>query len=231
MLIHPRGARHIINPEKLVKGSISVYGEEAFAEMFGNLSPIEESRVRQIKDGEVLDFNGRALEFLHTSGHALHHYCIWDITSRGIFSGDTLGASYPELNNGRARFMFPLSTPVQFDPESWLETIDRLMKYQADRIFVTHFGMHEYIEPLLLMLKQSIQDYAETALELKALTRSGDTTPELLTPLIQQSIQQSSINYLLDQQCGLDTVTIKEFIAGDMNLNAQGLAYWLSSQN
>jgi glyoxylase-like metal-dependent hydrolase (beta-lactamase superfamily II) len=231
VLIHPRGARHIINPEKLERGAVAVYGEEAFSNFFGNLSPIDESRVRQMKDGEMLDFNGRILEFLHAPGHAFHHYCIWDKTSRGIFSGDTLGASYPELNNGRARFIFPPSTPVQFDPELWPQTIDRLMEYQADRIFVTHFGMHKNIEPLMLMLKRSIRDYSETALELGALIRSSDVNSESLASSIQQSIEQASINYLLDQQCGLDAIAIKELIASDMNLNAQGLVHWLSSQN
>lgn len=222
LLVHPRGARHMIDPSKLEQGSIAVYGEEAFAKMFGRLIPVDADRVREIEDGLELDFNGRKLLFLDTPGHARHHYCVFDETSRGLFTGDTVGCSYPELNNGKARFIFPSSTPVQFDPAVWPVTIDRLMSLQPERIFVTHFGMHEDLEPLVKILKQSIQDYASTALEFS----DSENRREKIT----QSIQQASINYLLDQDCGVDTDTIKQVIGRDMQLNAQGLDHWLTTR-
>ena len=81
--------------------------------------------------------------------------------------------------------------------------------------------MHEDLEPMIRMLKQSIQDYAATALEFAdADDRSGKIT---------DSIQQVSINYLLDQACGVDTDTIKQIIGRDMELNAQGLDHWLTT--
>ena len=195
LLAHPRAARHMIDPRKLEQGSLEVYGETAFASMFGSVLPVDANRVQEIDDGFELDFNGRKLVFLDTPGHARHHYCVFDELTRGLFTGDTFGVSYPELNQGRARFIFPPTTPVQFDPETWLATLDRLMLLKPERIFVTHYGVHENLAPLLKLLKRTIRDYVETAQEFAGLENRGHR--------ITQSILQSSINYLLDQQCGL----------------------------
>ncbi|MCH7816399.1 MAG: MBL fold metallo-hydrolase [Proteobacteria bacterium] len=221
LLMHPRGARHMIDPEKLEQGSLAVYGEAAFGRMFGRLVPVEAERIQIAEDGFELDFNGRKLVFLDSPGHARHHYCVYDEQSEGLFTGDTFGASYPELNGGRARFIFPPSTPVQFDPSTWPLTLDRLMSFNPKRIYVTHFGMHEQVELLQASLKISIRDYADTAKEF--------STAENRSEKIAQSILQSSINYLLDQQCGVDVATIRSLIAQDMELNAQGLDHWLST--
>lgn len=221
LLVHPRGARHMIDPTKLEQGSLAVYGEEAFDKMFGRLIPVPEERVQEVGDGFELDFNGRKLLFLHTPGHARHHYCIFDELSQGLFTGDTFGASYPELNHGKNRFIFPPTTPIQFDPTAWLETLEKLMALQPERIYVTHFGMHENLQPLHKLLRQTIVDYAEIAQEF--------SLKDQRERRIAASILQSSINYLLDQQCGVDTDTIKRLIGRDMELNAQGLVYWLGS--
>jgi len=222
LLMHPRGARHMIDPSKLEQGSLAVYGEAAFAEIFGRLQPVDECRVQQVADEFELDFNGRKLVFLDAPGHARHHYCIWDEASEGLFTGDTFGASYPELNGGRARFIFPPTTPVQFDPDAWFATLDRLMQLKPKRIFVTHFGMHEDIQPLEKMLRHAIADYADTA---KEYMHASNRTEK-----ISNSILQSSVNYLLDQQCGVDVETIRSLLIMDMQLNAQGLDHWLDLQ-
>lgn len=221
LVVHPRGARHMINPDKLQQGALAVYGEAAFARLFGRLEPVPEHRVIEAADDFELHLGGRVLQFLDTPGHARHHVCVYDAVSAGIFTGDTFGASYPELNLGRARFVFPPTTPIQFDPEAWIESIDRLLALQPERVYLTHFGMQDKPEELGRQLKDRIRDYAETARELAAVdereTRIGN------------ALMQSGINYLLDQQCGLDDQGIRDVLAMDMQLNAQGLEYWLQS--
>lgn len=219
LLVHPRGARHLIDPTRLAQGSEKVYGPGALRDKFGELHPVAAERVREMPDESELDFNGRKLLFLDTPGHARHHYCIYDELSQGVFTGDSFGASYPELNYGRARFIFPPSTPVQFDPPVWIATLDRLMSFKPSRIFVTHFGMHEEVDVLAEQLKRGIKDYADTALEFVAAENREER--------ICQAILQASINYLLDQQCGLDVPAIKQLIQLDMELNAKGLEHWL----
>ena len=220
LIMHPRGARHMIEPERLQAGSMAVYGEKLYQEIFGELVPVPPHRVIEVGDGYELDFNGRKLIFLDTPGHARHHYCIYDALSSGIFSGDTFGASYSELNAGRIPFIFPPSTPVQFDPIAWKETLERLMTLQPKRIFVTHFGMHENVGLLVKLLKQMIEQYVEIAEEVK----ESDNPAEK----ISDGIMRLSINMLLDNECGLDIDQIKSLLHMDMVLNGQGLAHWLT---
>jgi glyoxylase-like metal-dependent hydrolase (beta-lactamase superfamily II) len=86
------------------------------ADMYGDILPVDAARVIETHDGYSLDFNGRTLEFIDTPGHAKHHHCIWDARSQGWFTGDTFGLAYPECTiDGRA-FIFPTTSPVQFDP-------------------------------------------------------------------------------------------------------------------
>lgn len=220
LVVHPRGARHLIDPTRLEQGALAVYGEQKFAQLFGKLEPIAESRVIEAADGFRLHIAQRPLLFLDTPGHARHHFCIYDEQSRGLFTGDSFGASYPELNHGRARFIFPPTTPVQFDPEAWHQTLDRLMALDAERVYLTHFGMHEDLQPLARQLRQSIADYADIAREF--------VTANERQQRIQASLMQYSLNYLLDQHCGIEPGQISGLLAMDMQLNAQGLEHWLS---
>ena len=221
LIIHPRGARHMIAPAKLEAGSLAVYGEEEFGKLFGRLTAVDAGRIQIAEDGFELDFNGRRLVFLDTPGHARHHYVVYDELSRGLFTGDTFGASYPELNCGRSRFIFPPTTPIQFDPLAWQSSLDRLMTLDPQRVFVTHFGMHEDVPAMKTLLRQSIQDHADTA---EDLAQEPDRCDR-----IAQSLLQASIDYLLDTQCGIDVDTIRALIGRDMELNAQGLDHWLST--
>jgi len=83
LVVHPRGAKHLIDPTALIAGATGVYGPEQMAAMYGEIVPIEAARVIVADDGFQLDFNGRALLFIDAPGHARHHYAIWDAQSHG----------------------------------------------------------------------------------------------------------------------------------------------------
>ncbi|MDT8427221.1 MAG: MBL fold metallo-hydrolase [Pseudomonadales bacterium] len=224
LLIHPRGARHMIDPTQLSAGATAVYGKQAFQRMYGELVPVAESRISIAEEGFVLDFNGRSLRFLDTPGHARHHYCIHDAMSAGLFTGDTFGASYPELNTASQRFIFPPTTPIQFDPDAWAVSLQRLMGLQPERIYVTHYGKHENPAPLYQQLLDCLQEYVALA---AAHAASSDRVAAL-----QAALLQSSINRILATGSTLgstlDSDTIGQVLDGDMRLNAQGLDYWLN---
>ncbi|TXT21253.1 MAG: beta-lactamase-like protein [bacterium] len=101
LVVHPKGARHMIDPAKLVAGSIAVYGREHFYAHYGDIVPAPAERVIEAGDGFRLDFRGRTLSFLDTPGHARHHYCIHDQRSNSLFTGDTFGISYPPAGHRR----------------------------------------------------------------------------------------------------------------------------------
>ena len=140
LIVHPRGARHMIDPTALWQGALAVYGAARMARAYGTLVPVAAERVRTTADGETLRLAGRPLVFAHTPGHALHHHCIWDARSAGWFTGDNFGMAYPEFNvDGRA-FIFPTTTPVQFDPDAMRASIARLMAAAPRQMFLTHYS-------------------------------------------------------------------------------------------
>lgn len=223
LVVHPRGSRHMIDPGKLEAAAIEVYGQQVFDKLYGGLLPVDPARVVEQADGSELNFNSRIFRFLDTPGHARHHFCIHDPASRGVFTGDTFGVSYPELNLGRHRFIFPPTTPTQFDPQAWYDSIDRLMELMPDRMYLTHYGCLAEPESLAPALRHAIDDYAGIATEFaQHEDRIGRLTVELL---------RHARNYLLDQQCGLDPDAIDALLVGDMRLNAQGLDHWLATSS
>jgi glyoxylase-like metal-dependent hydrolase (beta-lactamase superfamily II) len=140
LIVHPRGARHMIDPAALWQGALAVYGAAQMERAYGTLVAVDAQRVRATTDGETLRLAGRPLLFAHTPGHALHHHCIWDARSAGWFTGDNFGMAYPEFNvDGRA-FIFPTTTPVQFDPDAMRASIARLMSTSPRQMFLTHYS-------------------------------------------------------------------------------------------
>ena len=97
LIIHPRGAKHMIDPQKLIAGTIAVYGEDRFRQLYGSIEPIPEARIRVAQDLDRFDLGERELVFFDTPGHARHHFCIYDEVSQGVFTGDTFGLSYEPM--------------------------------------------------------------------------------------------------------------------------------------
>lgn len=166
VVVHPRGAPHMIDPARLIAGATAVYGEEEMARSYGTIVPIPESRVDIARDGHRVDLAGRTLACLDTPGHALHHLCLWDATSRSVFTGDTFGISYRELDTDRGIFLFPTTTPVQFDPEALKTSIARLVALEPERAFLTHFGAIDHIPQNARSLIEQVDAMSRGALAL-----------------------------------------------------------------
>jgi glyoxylase-like metal-dependent hydrolase (beta-lactamase superfamily II) len=224
LVIHPYGAKHMIDPEKLITGATAVYGEAAFERQFGALVPIPQERVVEAPDGFRLSFGKRQLLCLDTPGHARHHICIYDQLSRGLFTGDTFGLSYPELDSPQGSFILPTTTPIQLDPEAWYETLDRLMSLKPEKIYLTHYG--EVRQPMVLVerLRQYLQEFTRIALAVEA-SPGNERKTRLRTELQQWLLQK-----LHEHGCLLDADRIIELMAMDLELDAQGLEVWLARQ-
>jgi len=217
--VHEYGAAHLIDPSKLRAGVIGVYGELFFKQFLGDLIPTPEERVVIAKDGDTIKLGNRILKFIDTPGHARHHVCIWDEKSQGLFSGDTLGVSYREFDTNQGELIFPPTTPVQFDPETWTETIKHLMGFKPKYAYLTHFNRIEFTQQSADMLIQHIDGFVKIANTLKD------------QPNRHKAIKESLLNYLLSiaTKHGVildETQQIKLF-KGDLEICAQGLGVWL----
>ena len=217
LLVHPRGARHMADPGKLIDSAKMVYGEEAFTALYGDIMPIAVERIREIEDGEELDLNGRPLVFRHTRGHANHHMCIWDARSQGWFTGDMFGVSYPWFQFAAGDFILPSTTPTQFAPEDYLQSLDLLASYQPQRMFLTHFGERAYTEQGARLLRDQVLRYCE-------LGREFAPNAEAL----QAALSDYAVSLLSEMAIDVPEETLREWVSLDAPLNTQGLLHWLS---
>jgi len=222
LLVHPRGARHLVDPTRLRAGTVAVYGEATFKKEYGELLPVPEERVVEVADGQIIKLGGRPLTCLDTPGHARHHICIWDPQSRGFFTGDTFGIGYPELETDRGPFMLLPSTPVQFDPETWHATLDRLLNYRPERMYLTHYGQVLQPAKLAPALHQELDAYAAIA----NAARDSKTPLQTITRQLSTHIMQR----LKEAGSSLDQTTLDYLLGMDIELCAQGLEVWLQRQ-
>ena len=221
LVIHAKGAPHMLDPSKLIAGATLVYGEEDFARDFGTLLPIPEARLLVPEDGQTFDLAGRPLTFLDTPGHANHHGCIYDAQTRGFFTGDTFGIAYREFDTADGPWLFAPTTPVAFDPDHWQASLDRLMAYAPEAMYLTHYGRVDRPTELVEGLRRSIADLAEIAL-----AEEGRADPERqarLKAAVTAHLTASARAHGVD----LTDSRIQELLVVDTELNAQGLEVWL----
>ena len=217
LVVHPRGARHLIDPSKLVAGAKAVYGENKFKEYYGEIFPIDANRVIQADDNFILDFDGRELRFIDTPGHARHHFCIWDKATKSMFTGDTFGISYRDLDHQDELYILPSTSPVQFDPEALIQSINRIMEFKPERVCLTHFSAIKPTKKVTNKLIESIHFVSNLAIKYADKNDS------------ESIIYKKMMDYFLE---GLNEIGFqnndyaKDRLSLDVLINTQGLIYW-----
>ncbi len=218
LVVHPRGARHMANPTKLIAGATAVYGEAEFKRVYGEILPIDESRIIEAPDESNITLNGRSLLFLDTPGHARHHNCIYDERSQSFFTGDTFGVSYREFDVGGTEFVFPTTTPVQFDPDAAHASLDRIMRFKPRYAYLTHYSRIGNLAHHVQSMHNLIDAHVEIAENAKEDDRQT-TIAEALRALLLQELTKHG--------CMLPQEDINKLLHSDINLNSQGLVHWL----
>ena len=125
--------------------------------------PLPQARVHAVADGERVVLGERTLELIHTPGHALHHYAVVDAAHRSIFPGDTFGISYRAFDTANGAFIFPTTTPTQFDPEQLVASIDRMLGYGPAAMYLMHFSRVTDVARLGESLKEQVRGLAQLA--------------------------------------------------------------------
>lgn len=221
LVVHPRGARHMIDPSKLWAGASAVYGEEVMEREYGRLKPIPAERVTEAVDGHVVDLQGRALRCIDTPGHAKHHNAIHDIKANVCFTGDVFGLSYREFDTARGAFILPTTSPVQFDPDALHASINRLVALKPTAMYLTHYNHVEEIDRLAGDLHEQIDAMVALA---NAANQQADRHATLVASLTTLYGDRAKAHGWQgsDEQ-------LLELLGGDIELNAQGLGVWLDS--
>jgi glyoxylase-like metal-dependent hydrolase (beta-lactamase superfamily II) len=218
VVVHPRGVSHMIDPAALTAAAMTVYGEERFRSLYGEILPIAPERIVSVQDSYRCDLGGRELELIHTPGHALHHYAIIDAEFASIFAGDTFGVSYRELDTDQGPFIVPTTSPSQFDPDQLISSIDRLMSYAPDSIYLMHYSRVTGTTRLAGLLKSQIREFVRITREHVDAPAAGEAIRAAMLELWLRLLQQ--------QGSTLDPRQVAHLLQGDLDLNSQGLLIW-----
>jgi glyoxylase-like metal-dependent hydrolase (beta-lactamase superfamily II) len=222
LCVHPRGLRHMIDPSRLIESTIAVYGAEHARRVYGDIVPVAPERILVTEESTVIELNGRRLSFIDTPGHARHHCCVHDSRSNHVFAGDTFGLAYRELEVDGRRSVFPTTSPVQFDPPALHRSVDRILAWAPEAVYVTHFGQVRDIKRLGADMHRLID--AHVALG-RAHRDAGKERHERLKHGLEQLVLEESDR----QRWPLGHAQVMALFATDIELNAQGLAIWLDS--
>jgi glyoxylase-like metal-dependent hydrolase (beta-lactamase superfamily II) len=226
LVIHPRGARHMIDPSVLIAGATAVYGEAAMRATYGEILPVQEARVIVADVAADRDFElrlgERLLRFIDAPGHARHHYAIWDETSRGWFSGDVFGLSYREFDHAGRNYMIPTTSPVQFDPDAWAATLARILAAQPEHIYLTHYSRVDAVAELAGDLREGLAAYQRIA-------RANADAPDRHARLYED-LMAFHLGQLRERGNSLSEARARELLDIDVEINAQGLEVWLDRE-
>ncbi|SJZ91213.1 MBL fold metallo-hydrolase [Novilysobacter spongiicola] len=219
LVVHPRGARHMVDPARLVAGATAVYGEQEFARSYGEVLAVPEARVVVADDGHRVDLAGRMLECIDTPGHARHHLCVWDERSRSWFTGDTFGLSYREFDTANGALAIPTSSPVQFEPGPLKDSIRRMLARDPDAMYPTHYGrvgdVARVAEGLLALVDRMVE-----------LAEAADGQPDRHGKLVS-ALRALYVDRARTHGVDQPETKVDALLAIDIELNAQGLEVWL----
>jgi len=222
LAVHPRGARHMADPTKLIAGAAAVYGPSEVRRMYGDIVPVPADRIVEVADDTVLTLGQRTLRCLDTPGHARHHICIVDEAANVIFTGDTFGLSYRELDTDGRQFVFPTTTPVQFDPQAMHASIDRLLSFRPRAVYLTHFSELRDVEAHAAELHRLVDKHVEIA------RREARPGPDRHAR-IRANLAHLLVNEAQRFGCPLGPAEVLKLWETDIELNAQGLDIWLTA--
>lgn len=221
VVVHPKGARHLIDPTRLIAGARAVYGED-FDKLFNPIVPIPEDRILIKQDGETIDLDNRTLTFYDSPGHSYHHFSIHDSYSNGIFTGDTVGVYYQDIID--FDFYLPSTSPNQFDPDAMLKSIEKFEALQIDHIFFGHFGMSSEPNHVFSEIRKWLPIFVKTAEDVYKIYDEKEQT-QLSNEISKQLF--TKIKTYLNGQNIEDSHKVFEIIKLDVDVCSQGLADYL----
>ena len=149
--VHPFGAPHLAEPFKLYNSAKQIYGNE-MERLWGAMENIDASLLVSPEDNQVITIGETSFKALYTPGHAKHHIS-WQV-GEVIFTGDVAGV---KIGDGP---VVPPCPPPDINLEDWNQSIDLLLKADADSLFLTHFGLIKDKKAHLTELKEILNDWA-----------------------------------------------------------------------
>jgi glyoxylase-like metal-dependent hydrolase (beta-lactamase superfamily II) len=156
--VHEKGARHLVDPTKLISSASLVYGG-LLDSLYGRLTPTDAARVHVLADGEAIGVSAnRTLTSVDSPGHAKHHLALHDSDSGVLFAGDAVGVRLPDVGVLR-----PATPPPDFDLDQALGSLRRFAERRPTGIALAHFGLVPDPAEILVEAEATLCQWAEVA--------------------------------------------------------------------
>ena len=212
VFVHERGATHLADPAKLLSSATRLYGQD-MDRLWGEFLPVPRERLRELKGGETISAGGRTLQVAYTPGHASHHVSFFEPSTRIAFVGDTAG-----IRRGSGKYVMPASPPPDVDLELWRESEAKILAWDPDTLFLTHFGPFNGARQHFQELMSRLNEWSRVARRF--------VTDESLTE--EQREEQFVAEALLDLRRIVGVADAEKYSrAGSIAYSWQGLArYW-----
>lgn len=158
--VHERGARHLIDPSKLLASAGRLYGDD-MQRLWGEVLPVPAERVRRLTGDETLDTPCGAhggFCVLYTPGHASHHVAYLHEDTGTVFCGDVGGVRIAQ----QAPVLAP-TPPPDIDLPAWRASLERIEAWEPSALVPTHFGRYEDIAEHLAQLRERLAEWERLA--------------------------------------------------------------------
>ncbi len=162
VFVHERGAPHLIDPAKLLASAGRLYGTD-MERLWGDFLPVPAGRIKVLQGQERIAAGGRELQVAYTPGHAPHHVSYFDPSSRVAFVGDTAGIRRHDFP-----YIMPPTPPPDIDLEAWRTSEERILAWDPDTLFLTHFGPFHGARPHFQELMDRLGDWSRIVRRLLA---------------------------------------------------------------
>ncbi|MFC1917622.1 MBL fold metallo-hydrolase [Chloroflexota bacterium] len=206
VVVHQRGAKHMVNPERLINSKRASQGEESLAGD-GEMVPVPENRIMPVQDGDELILGDKQmLEIMDAPGHAPHELCIYEKRNRGVFTGDAAGVA---TTNGRIHL--PSSPAPNFDYEKYTATMKRIMDLNATRLYRGHFGVNTRVQESLEAVMAKMRRWHDMVMA-AIKEDNADGLPERMKLLEMPELEQARDNAALYRQ--LTTSSLPSSVRG-----------------
>ena len=212
VMVHERGAPHMIEPARLIASATRLYGAGDMERLWGEFLAVPSGNVRRLTGGETISVVGREIDVAYTPGHASHHVSYFDRASRVAFVGDTAGI------RRKSPYVMPPTPPPDIDLEAWRESEDRILDWNPDTLFLTHFGPFHGARVQFQHLRENIEAWSRIVRRLIA--AAGMSEEERQAEFVSEALRElrRAVGEQESDQYGR---------AGRLDYSWQGLArYW-----
>ena len=213
--VHEAGARHLVDPRRLVASTARTYGQERMQALYGTMLPVPAERVHAVGEGDRIPLGGRALQVLHTPGHASHHVALHDDASGAMFTGEAIGSYLPWAGCFR-----PALPPPEVDVEAALASIGRIAERRPTALLTSHFGPVPDVERACAQAAERIQGWARDVQ--LVLEDDAEASEDVVVGALTRRARRE-----FEADAGRAFEAARYDVLGSIRMNAQGLTrYW-----